>query len=232
MGQDPHAPGRRHPRVRTAARAIVHGDAGVTACDVVDLSLGGLLLQRAASGGELPAVGDPVTVELHLHGSGCRWYDLSAHVCRRAAADRIAVELVRVPPDLEDEIEEEVLAVVEATTRPPVVVVDHPGARRQRLVATLRRAGCRPIVVGTPLDAIERLQESRTHAAAVFIAAELTQTHGEELACYLAEEHPEIRIAIIHEPGRAIPTVVDGVVVIESTECEHPDMVRRVLAVG
>lgn len=212
---------RRTARVRVVGRAIVHGDDGVSACDVLDLSLGGLLLQRDACGGALPAVGEPVTVELHLASRGSRWHDLSAHVCRRAAADRIAVTLDRTPPDLEDEIEEEVLAAVEAASAPRVVVVDPPGPRRRHLADTVRRAACVPVVASTPLEALQRLGDSRTHAVAMIVGEDLTQTHGEELAHYVTTTHPDVRVALIHDPARPAPVVDPTVMMLEPGDCDR-----------
>jgi hypothetical protein len=225
---------RRHPRVRVVGRAIVHADHGVTACDVIDMSLGGLLLSRAAehSHEPIPEIGEPVLVELHLNGENSRWYGLGGEVCRRQAADRFALRLGRVPPDLEDEIEEEVLAAFEAKASPRVVVVDHPGERRQHLAETVRRSSCVPIVASTPLDAIRKLEESRTHAAAVIVGEDLTQTHGDELVRYISSEHPGVRVALIHDPQHVQPEVSDGVVVLAPEDCDRSEAVRVVIGQG
>ncbi|MBZ0236570.1 MAG: PilZ domain-containing protein [Deltaproteobacteria bacterium] len=225
---------RRHPRVRVVGRALVHADHGITACDVIDMSLGGLLLSRAPehSHEPIPEVGETVLVELHLASEGSRWYGVGGEVCRRAAADRFALRLGRVPPDLEDEIEEEVLAAVEASASPRVVVVDVPGDRRRKMAETVRRSACVPIVASTPLDAIRRLEESRTHAAAVIVGEELTQTHGDELVRYIASEHPGVRVALIHEPGHEEPEVSDGVVMMAPEDCDHSEAVRVVIGRG
>lgn len=227
-------PPRRHPRVRVVGRALVHADHGITACDVIDMSLGGLLLSRASEHAHevIPEVGEPVLVELHLSNAASRWYGLGGEVCRRAAADRIAIKLARVPPDLEDEIEEEVLAAVEASASPRVVVVDAPGERRQQLADTVRRSSCVPIVASTPLDAIRRLEESRTHAAAVIVGEDLTQTHGDELVRYISAEHPGVRVALIHDPQHREPEVSDGVVVLAPEDCDHSEAVRVIVGLG
>ena len=223
---------RKHQRVRVVGRAVVHADHGVMACDVLDLSLGGMLLASAPGQDPIPAVGEPVMVELHLSSAGSRWYGLRGEVCRLAAADRFALVLGRVPPDLEDEIEEEVLAAVEASASPRVVVVDHPGERRRQLADTVRRSSCVPIVASTPLDAIRRLEESRTHATAVIVGEDLTQTHGDELVRYIAAEHPGVRVALIHDPEHADPEVSDGVVMLTPEDCDHSDAVRSVVGQG
>ena len=224
-------PPRRHPRVRVVGRALVHADHGLTACDVIDMSLGGLLLVRAAehSHAPIPEVGEVVLVELHLASEGSRWYGLGGEVCRRAAADRFAIKLARVPPDLEDEVEEEVLAAVEASAAPRVVVVDVPGDRRRHLTETVRRSACVPIVASTPLDAIRKLEESRTHATAVIVGEELTQTHGDELVRYIEREHPGVRVALIHDPSHADPELSDGVVMMAPEDCDHSEVVRVVV---
>ena len=225
---------RRHPRVRVVGRALVHADHGITACDVIDMSLGGLLLSRAPEHAHepIPDVGEPVLVELHLANASSRWYGLGGEVCRRAAADRFALRLGRVPPDLEDEIEEEVLAAVEASASPRVVVVDAPGERRRHLADTVRRSACVPIVASTPLDAIRRLEESRTHATAVIVGEDLTQTRGEELVRYISSEHPGVRVALIHDPAHASPDISDGVVVLAPEDCDHSEAVRVVVGRG
>lgn len=231
MGRDlqHRACARRAARVSVAGRAIVHGDHGVTACEIVDVSLGGFLLQCESVSGAMPEVGDPVTVELHLRTARSRWYDLSAHVSRLADGGRIVVVLDRIPPDLEDDIEEELVSAVEAEHSPRVVVVDQPGERRRNLVEAVRRACCEPIEASTPLEAIERIEECRTRAAAVIVGQDLTQTQAEELARFLHLTHPEVRVAVIRDPAGACAPLDDGIVELAPEDCGHTARVRDVL---
>lgn len=215
--------------MRVAGRAIVHGDHGVTACDLVDVSLGGFLLQCETTCGAMPEVDEPVTVELHLRTARSRWYDLSARVSRLADGGRIVVVLDRIPPDLEDDIEEELVSAVEAEQSPRVLVVDRPGERRRELVDAVRRASCHPIEASTPLEVIERIEECRTRAAAVIVGPDLTQTQAEELARFLHVTHPDLRVAVIRDPARPCAPLDDGIVELAPEDCDRTASVRDVL---
>jgi hypothetical protein len=91
---------------------------------------------------------------------------------------------------------------------PVVVVVDHEGSRPVRVAHAVRHAGARPVVVGTPLEAIALVEAADQPVTAIAVAEHLTQTEGSELAEFLAETHPEVRVAVIG--GR--PPTEDAVV--------------------
>jgi len=196
-------------------------------CDVENLSLGGVLLQAEAGASIELSIGMPVVIELHLVGPAASWLAGRGHVQRLPSGERFAVAFDDLSAELEDVIEDEVLAAVEATARPRVVVVDRSDQRRRRLTAALRRAGCRPLAAATPLEAIALIEQSRTHAAAVIVAEQLTQTHGDELARFFAQLHPELRVAIIREPGSTEGH--DGVVTLDDADCDHSGPVRELV---
>lgn len=97
-----------------------------------------------------------------------------------------------------------------------VVVVDHETARRHRLADAARHAGAEPIEVATPLEAIAVVESGEHYVDAIAVADELTQTRGHELVDFLATEHPEVRLAVIHDdisdgvPTTAIVVPADG----------------------
>lgn len=96
-----------------------------------------------------------------------------------------------------------------------VVVVDPEETRRRRLAQAVRHAGARPLVVATPLEAIALVEAADEPIAAVAIAVSLeTQTRGDELARFLATEHPEVRLAVIPAGPTDDPDAaeLDGVV--------------------
>jgi len=61
----------------------------------------------------------------------------------------------------------------------------------------------------------------------VIVAEQLTQTHGDELARFFAQLHPELRVAIIREPGSTEGH--DGVVTLDDADCDHSGPVRELV---
>jgi len=188
-----HENRRRHYRAKVSGRAVVHARDGAVRCEIDNLSLGGVLLRPVSEAAHL-AEGITVAVELQVDGAG--WVVQNGQVTR-CAERGVVVAFGDVSPELEDLIEDEVLAAVEAERSPRVVIVDRSRTRRRRVAAALHEVGCCPLEASTPLEAIELIEQSRTHVAAAAVAGELTQTGGDELVHFLAESHPGIKLAII-----------------------------------
>jgi CheY-like chemotaxis protein len=186
---------RRSFRADVTGAALVHLPEGALRCEIGNLSLGGALLHRAGGSSEL-ARGTTVGVELRVDGGG--WVRQSGRVLRDTGPiEPIAVAFGPLSPEVEDLIEDEVLAALEANRSPRVVVVDRSSARRRRLATALQHAGFCALEVSTPLEAIDVVERSRNHVAVAAIHESLTQTGGWELVKYLTDTHPRIKIALI-----------------------------------
>ena len=94
--------------------------------------------------------------------------------------------------------------------RPLVVVVDPLPGERQHVADVLRRAGFATIEASTPLEAIDVIQGSDNQVEAVAIRDALTQTAGEELASFLAEHHPTMRLALLSGHVTGVATMSSG----------------------
>ncbi|HTJ44250.1 MAG TPA: PilZ domain-containing protein [Kofleriaceae bacterium] len=181
---------RRHFRAGVSGGAVVHGRGGTMRGHIRDLSLGGALIELHHDPSEDE---DDVLVELEIGTSG--WVAQRGQVARRSAR-HVAIAFGTVPPDVEDVIEDEVVAAVEARKSPRVVVCDPREDRRHQLAEKLRAAGTTPIEARTPLEAIALVEQQRNHVVAVAMADTLTQTGPHELVDYLSESNPHIRIAM------------------------------------
>jgi hypothetical protein len=94
-------------------------------------------------------------------------------------------------------IESAVLGAIAAASVPRVVVVDGSRSRSRQVAAVLTEVGCQPIETSTPLEALELIQRPGIHVSGVALAPLYTQTERAELADFLADTHPEIRVALI-----------------------------------
>lgn len=192
-GETSRAERRRHYRAGLEASALVHAASIVLRGRTVDLSLGGVRIRRIDESTPCPAVGSAAMIELEL---GRRWVAQDGRIVR-AALDEIVVQFAPLAAEVEDLIEDEVLAALEAAKRPRAIVVDPSAERRHHIAERLREAGCEPYEAATPLDAIGLLEQPRNHISGVAVAARLTQTGGDELCDFVAETNPGIKLALI-----------------------------------
>ena len=197
MGEAPRANRRRSYRAGVHGCAIVHAPNDIALrCEVIDLSLGGVrLAQMVADDPRIPP-GSEVSVELECAGAG--WV-LQRGVVARHRRAVLVVEFYALSAEVEDLIEDEILGAVEAEVAPRVVVVDGAAIRRHRFAEALRRLGCCSLEAATPLEAIELVECSRNHVAAVALSESLTQTQADELVEYLHDAHPEVTVARIED---------------------------------
>jgi CheY-like chemotaxis protein len=211
MSQDRGAPKesdrRRHFRAGVCGGAVVHGHGITMRGRISNLSLGGALIDLA-EGTEVEHDHE-VVVELEIGGSG--WVAQRGRV-RRSTGKQVAIAFGEVKPDVEDVIEDEVVAAVEARRSPRVVVVDPREDRRHQVAEKLRQTGFTSIEAATPLEAIALVEQPRNHVAAVAMAETLTQTGPHELVDYLSESNPSIKLAMFaeephNERGRRAPHV-------------------------
>lgn len=198
---EPRSERRRHFRAGTEGAAVIHvaprtarGEAVPIALRgrIVDLSLGGVRVRRIEDAAPCPAPGTAARVELELGG----WISQDGHV-HRAAVGEIVVAFSRLASEVEDRIEDEVLAAIEAAKRPRMIVVDPSASRRRRVADTLRAAGCESYEAATPLEAIDLMERPRSHIRGVALAEHLTQTGTDEFCDFVAETNPGIKLALI-----------------------------------
>ena len=194
---------RRHtPRVNVSGNAIVHAAAQVVRCDIVNLSMGGVLLRSTENVAIGLPVGSPVVVELHLDAEHSEWIRLRGHVHRHDQA-RLCVSFHHISPQFEDLMGDEVLAVLEGERSPRVLVVDLSPERRAKVALELRSAGCVVIEVATPLDAIAAIEQSQAHIELALVSEWPAGIEG-ALMAFLRDVHPEIELATIADRPRGV----------------------------
>jgi hypothetical protein len=166
-------------------------------CDVENLSRTGGLFVLAAHCSVPVAVGTIVTVTLDVPDRAVRLVGLV--VRGDEAGTRIAIAFDALTGDVAAVLDQHVDGALDAARVPRVVIVDPLPAERGRVAEAVRHAGCDPVEASTPLEAIDAIQRPENRVAAAAIRDSLTQTGGDELATYLAENHPSMPVAILAE---------------------------------
>ncbi len=204
---------RRHFRAEVIGRAILHIHGSATRCEIGNLSLGGVMLRRDGDHAACPAAGSRVALDLELCASG--WIHTRGSV-RRGDPEVIVVQFDVLAPEIEDLIEDEVIAAMEAQSSPRVVVIDGSPETRHQVAAALAEAGCAPLEAATPLEAVRMLGRAGTGVHGVAVGETMTQTDREELVDFLVDTNPGIQIALIgrpanprHRPDTVLPTGSD-----------------------
>ena len=190
---------RRSFRADVRGRALVHAHGAVLRCAIENLSLGGALL-HVSTPAPLRA-DDEISVELGIDGVG--WIHQRARVLR-CDPPRVAVGFVQLTSDAVECIGDEVLAAIDARRTPRVVVVDRCRERRRHLATALDRAGLRALEAATPLETIDLLERSRTHATAAAIHEAIAGGAG-GLVQFLTDAHPRLGIAVITDANTTDP---------------------------
>lgn len=191
-----HVERRRHPRADTDIGVRIHAASVVVRGRCVDLSRGGVRVRPDDESVPRPAVGTAALVELALGRSG--WVAQDGRIIRcgytevAIAFDPLADEVARM-------IDDELRCAIASTSRPRLLVVDPSADRRHQIAEKLRAAGCDPYEAATPLEAIDLIDRPSNHIAGVAVAAQLTQTGGDELCEFVAETNPGIKLALIEE---------------------------------
>jgi len=190
---------RNGGRVQSTGTAVIHGAIAARG-RILDLSLGGMrLLVRDAFA--LPELGTRVCVDARLDGAG-RWLRLIGAVARVdtcGSGATLVIELVAVPPDFEDLVQDELLSELECTHVPQVLLVDSARGRRELVGDAFRAIGYHVIDVSSPLEAIAMIDQSRLHLSAVVIASTKLASHAGDLRRFLRETYPEVPLIDIDE---------------------------------
>lgn len=186
---------RQYVRFAAKGYAVVHGADFAMTAEVMNVSLGGVLL--ALDGGALPRSVSGVDLDLRL--AGCdRRFQVAARVLRwDARGSLLALAFVDADSDLEDAIADVGLDTVEAADSPRVLLVDSDEARRRRCARLLRMSGCSPLEATTPLEAIRTCEESALPLTMALIVDGAEMEGADELATFLSEHDPELAIGRI-----------------------------------
>lgn len=97
--------------------------------------------------------------------------------------------------------------------QPHILVVDAMPSARRRMDRELRRAGCTTVEAATPLETLRLLEWMQVPIDGVVIGPALTQTRARELASFLAQAYPGLRIATIRRSAsrtRRAPRALRG----------------------
>jgi CheY-like chemotaxis protein len=204
---------RRHDRASVNGGVLVRAESAIVRCEVVDLSLGGVLVRELLGTDRGPRLAPDQEVSVELEVDRLGWVQHRGHVARvdePSGATRVrlvAIAFAPLPAPLAEAIAGELRAADEARRSPRVLVVDPSPPRRRRVAAALRDAGSCPLEAATPLEAVDVMERSRVAVSAVAVAARTrSQTQTDELVEYLSEAHPGVRLAlIIDSTGEAAP---------------------------
>jgi hypothetical protein len=190
-----------HPDTRLNLRSTAHGHAvipfqsAMIPAEVVNVSLGGALLQTQRRTG-LPSKGTRLDAELRLAGSE-RWFEVPARVTRTDLLhSTLALEFIDVDRELEDAIADVVLEGIDAAERPRVLLVDLDPGRRSRLARLLRMTGCSPVEAGSPLEIIRACEEANIPIAGAAVVDHETKDF-DELAAFLRRTYAGIEVVRI-----------------------------------
>ena len=190
---------RKSGRVDASGTAVVHGPVAARG-RILDLSIGGIsvAIQRDAW---LPPVGARVRVDICLDGRG-RWLHVAGCLARidpRRSATVLAIELLVVPRDFEDLVQDELLSALEYSHQPQVVLVDAARGRRELVADLLRSIGGHVLEVSTALEAIVVVDQTRLHLSSVVIAETEVASRAEELGEFLRDMYPRVPVVVVGE---------------------------------
>jgi CheY-like chemotaxis protein len=200
--------------VRSTGTAIVHGPFAAHG-RIIDLAIGGLslLVDDAAV---VPDIGAHLRLDVRLDGLG-RWLHLTGSVVRieaRGSAVALVIQLLAVPPEFEDLVQEELLSALECSRFPRILLVDVSRGRRELVAAAFRATGYEVIEVSSPLEAISEIDQSRLRLWAVVIADTEIASHADELRRFLGETCPRVPLIVVGQRIRRPDTArisVDGI---------------------
>ncbi len=224
---------RRHYRAGLEAGAVIHAAKLALRGRIVDLSLGGVRIRRLDDTAPCPAPGTAAMIELEIGDRGWVATDGRIHRCELG---EVVIAFAPLAAEVEDLIEDEVLAAIEATRRPRMIVVDQQPDRRRRVADKLREAGCDSYEAATPLEAIDLMERPRSHIRGVAVAEHLTQTGGDEFCDFVAETNPGIKLALIAEaladgtvdaPMRRASRISDRIATVVPSEEDTMDISLR-----
>jgi len=192
-------PERRHGgRTGTSGTVILHLRGDAMHGRLVDLGIGGLSTDLDVPGA--CRIGAPVVIDLRLDGGHAHWQRAAGRISRVDGA-RVAVGFRTASAELEDLVQDELVAALDCARVPRVVVVDGNRRRRALVVAAFRAAGCRVFETFAPLGAVHVLDDSRLHAWIIAIADSSPAREARELRGFVRATYPAVRLVAIGPRG-------------------------------
>jgi len=194
-------PERRHGgRAAASGTVILHLRRDAVHGRLVDLGIGGLRMELDA-----PArvrIGAWIVIDLRLDGCRTEWQRAVGRVTRLNGR-RVAIAFRTASADLEDLVQDELVAALDCARVPRVVVVDRNRSRCTLIAAAFRAAGCRVFERSAPLGVVHVLDDSRIHAWMIAIADSTPSRDARQLRGFLRAMYPAVRlIAIGRRRGR------------------------------
>jgi len=178
---------RRTRRVRSRGSVDLHCGDEVLRGRVHDVAAGGINIQADVPLGTAHLRGGCVRIDLRFDRGSARRFVLDGRVLRVAIATRnIVVAFDAVPCDYEEYIQDELLDTVQRDRLPHMILVDTDPSRRGTIAGTFRIAGCQVSEVGTPLDAIARLDQFEHEPELIAISDEFPEAVAENLRDYIS----------------------------------------------
>lgn len=181
---------RRSARACTRGRVVTRG----SQCgrgELIDVSATGVRF-RLDQGGADHQVDDQVDVELRFDGATGGWWGMRGRVARIDRGAEVVVVFDGIPAKLEGDIDAQRFAADGDAEVMHVLLVDPDPRRRAEVAATLRAAGRRVSEAATPLDAVDRLGESRDHPRMIAIADTVPTSVADGLRAHVRLEHASL----------------------------------------
>jgi CheY-like chemotaxis protein len=190
---------RQHPRAQLAANVVVlKGEQRIGVYRVINLSAGGLML----AGDPALNVGDTVEVILRLGDRTVRAHASVLRETRTGHGGVSALAFRDLAADAHDLVQSAVLRALEDARGASVLIVDDSAEICQALRTQLGRLGLRAVAVGTPLEAVNFLEQPN-HVTVALVDLVLGGSNGLDVLAYLADQHPNVRRVLMS--GRAHP---------------------------
>jgi hypothetical protein len=228
MIQDPRRePDRRHSvRIEAKASVAMYALGNVHRGRLQNLAAGGMYLLTQ---GTVPVqlLGQACDFELRFDGPLDAWQRLSGRVSRIDGHGlAVAFEGTKTPTLLRviDELETASLASARVIS---VVLVDEDATRRARMAAGFRAIGCTVVEVGTALEMIVRLGESRFEPDVIALTNPQAGT-ASEMRAFVDHAHPSSLIVTIG-PELLDPAGLENWLSSASAAADLPGRIRGLL---
>lgn len=186
---------RAHARVQASGFVIVHTASGIARGRLRDLSGRAMYVEVTADASIGVDAWDRVETELHLDGEDQRWFRVSGQVARIHRGCDLVIEFEAAPHDLDDLVQDVVVAALEtARTTPHAVVVDPDPIRRRACAAALRAAGC---VVRQEIASVDVVAGFEDEEPVIAIADTIPEETADGLRRFLAAVSPAAELVVV-----------------------------------
>jgi hypothetical protein len=186
---------RREPRIEAVGKAIVHGELPALRARIVDISVGGMLVQLARLTGLEAWLDRAVAVDIRIDGHARRWLTAIGRIRRlEINTCRMAVHFDTVPTELQDLLAAETIASNDRDLQPHVILIHKTAELREGIARSFRAAGCSVMEVSSTLEALVQLGRSRYAPELIVLGDAMPEHLAEELRDFLMDEHPGARV--------------------------------------